>query len=191
MQIKMRNIIAIIYHFLKNGENFTFRFLPISVHYNFDNLANWTKKIFLRNILYRARLKGPLSVFSALWLFLKKFSSKGTPWNFWCLATAWMLKNPKRSPFIFFGIETFFAKKIPKRSPSISWCFATMDVKKSESVPLLARQGRQFGSTFGFSGYCKRILDIWKSFCYFGALDMAPTYAVPGLLSFTFILTFS
>ena len=38
MQIKMRNIIAIIYHFLKNGENFTFRFLPISVHYNFDNL---------------------------------------------------------------------------------------------------------------------------------------------------------
>ena len=27
----------------------------------------------------------------------------------------------------------------------------------------------------------KRILDTLKSFCYFWALDMAPTWAVPGL----------
>ena len=32
-----------------------------------------------------------------------------------------------------------------------------------------------------FFRYCKRTLDTLKSFCYFWALDMAPTYAVPGL----------
>ena len=32
-----------------------------------------------------------------------------------------------------------------------------------------------------FFGYCKRILDSLKPICYFWALDMAPTYADPGL----------
>ena len=151
-------------------------------------LANWTKKIFPRNILYRARLKGPLSVFFGIVTFFEK---KFFPLKFLMLGDSLDVEKSQKVPFHFFRHWDFFCKKIPKRSPSISWCFATMDVKKSESVPLLARQGRQFGSTFGFSGYCKRILVILKSFCYFGALDMAPTYAVPGLLSVTFILTFS
>ena len=76
----------------------------------------------------------------------------------------------KGSPFCFFNSETFFENFSPK-APSIFWCFATMDVKKFERVP-----------PFRFFRYCKRILDTSKSFCYFWALDMAPTYAVPGLL---------
>ena len=44
---------------------------------------------------------------------------------------------------------------------------------------------RNFEKNFGFFssfGYCKRILDTLKTFCYFWALDMAPTWAGPGLL---------
>ena len=37
---------------------------------------------------------------------------------------------------------------------------------------------------FSSFDYCKRILGTWKSFCYFWALDMAPTWAGPGLLNF-------
>ena len=36
----------------------------------------------------------------------------------------------------------------------------------------------------------KRQLDTLKSFCYFWALDMAPTYAVPGLLHFEALKSF-
>ena len=75
-----------------------------------------------------------------------------------------------------------------------------MDVKKSEKFPLLHFLARQFGRTFGFFGHCRssllqcpknpkvrpnwrvRTLNTLKSFCYFSALDMAPTHAVPGLL---------
>ena len=74
--------------------------------------------------------------------------------------------------FSFFGIVRLFPeKKFPKGSPSMFWCFATMDVKKCERVPLLARQ-------FGFLGACDRkYFDSLNSFCYFWALDMAPTWA--------------
>ena len=59
--------------------------------------------LFSRNIQYRERLKRlniqyPLSFFSELRLFEKKFPPKGPPSIFWCFATEWMLKNPKGSP---------------------------------------------------------------------------------------------
>ena len=63
--------------------------------------------------------------------------------------------------------------------PSIFWCFATMDVKKCERIPL-------FGAPVpSFEFFVSLILWVFWHFhvlCYFWALDMAPTYAVPGLL---------
>ena len=60
-------------------------------------------------------------------------------------------------------------------------------LKNPKGSPLLARQGSALAgpgaairSSFCVFGYCK-IIDTLKSFCYFSALDMAPTYAVPGL----------
>ena len=38
---------------------------------------------------------------------------------------------------------------------------------------------------FGFFGYCEKLLDTSKFFCYFSALDMAPTYAVPAYYTLT------
>ena len=96
----------------------------------------------------------PLSVFLALWdfFFWQKNSPKGPYSFFWCLATHWMLRNPKECPLsVFSALWDFF----PKGS----------------------RWARQFAPTFGFFRYCTRILDSLKSFCYFWALDMAPTYA--------------
>ena len=46
---------------------------------------------FPRNIQYRARLKGPPSIF-------------------WSLATQWMLENTKRSPFQFFSALRLFSR---------------------------------------------------------------------------------
>ena len=87
---------------------------------NFKNTPNctcWSKQLnqksFPRNIQYRTRPKGPLSVFSALRLFFGKKSPKGPYQFFLSFATEWMLKNPKGSPLsIFFRhCETFFEKK--------------------------------------------------------------------------------
>ena len=58
-------------------------------------------------------------------------------------------------------------------------------LKNPKKSPLL--EGR-FGPTFGVFGYCRREdFDTLKSFCYFWALDMAPTYADPGLLMIALI----
>ena len=65
-----------------------------------------------------------------------------------------------------------------------------MDVKKFEKVPLLACQRPTSGprranlaQLLGFLGTVKEYFDTLKSFCYFWALDMAPTWAGPGLLN--------
>ena len=42
--------------------------------------------------------------------------------------------------------------------------------------------GKFFFQKISIFEYCKRVLDTGKSFCYFWALDMAPTWAGPGLL---------
>ena len=54
-----------------------------------------------------------------------------------------------------------------------------MDVKKCEKIPLLARQFRRLDF---FESLILKVFDTFMSFCYFRALDLAPTYAVPGLL---------
>ena len=89
-------------------------------------------------------------------------------------------------PFSLFSALWDFRKKIHKRVP-LSKLQQWM-LKNPKGSLLLPRQGpssgppaRQFGSTSGFFGYCKRIIDTLKSFCYIWSLDMAPTYAVPGL----------
>ena len=126
-------------------------------------LANWTKKVFPRNIPYRERLKSPLSV--------------------------------------FFGIVRLFSGNFfPLKCPSNFWCFATMNVKKCESVPPFSAPGARANGhlgapvrSFGFFVslilfLCVRYFECFEtfmSFCYFWAsgLDMAPTYTIPGLLN--------
>ena len=54
-----------------------------------------------------------------------------------------------------------------------------MDGKKIQKGPLRANSDQ----LFGFFRYCRReYFDTLKSFCYFWALDMAPTWAGSGLL---------
>ena len=115
------------------------------------------------------------------------------------------------SPFQFFSALWDFFRKISdhsKRSSSIFnfliFCHK-MDVEKSQRVPLLHFSvlrmfklpiflffsnklflvSPQFGQTFGFLGYCKKTFETLKSFSYFWALDMTPTYVVPGLFDIT------
>ena len=74
--------------------------------------------------------------------------------------------GPKGTPLEYFRLwETFFEKKIsPKGPPSIFWYFQTeWMLKNPKGSPI------------------HQYFDILKSFCYFWALDMAPTWAVPGL----------
>ena len=181
------------------------KFYKILLHQNaLFGLANWTKKVFLvfpRNIPYRARPKTPPFIFfGTARLFSKKIPQMVPPAFFWCFATEWMLKNPKGSPFQFFSaLWDFFPKmKIFVFFNFFMFC-DRMDVEKPQRVPPFS-----FSELWDFSEpvgpffwvcnffetffqknsileYCKRVLDTWKSFCYFWALDMAPTWAGPGL----------
>ena len=119
-----------------------------------------------------------LSVFSALWDFLsKKNFPKGSP-------TECKLKTTKGSHFSFFGhsFVIFFHQFF---YPSIFWCFATMDVKKCERIPLLVRQGPALAGTWRASSvvWVFHEFNTFMSFWYFSALDMAPTCAFPGLFN--------
>ena len=80
----------------------------------------------------------------------------------------------------FSALWDFFSRNIfPQNVPiSIYDVLQQWMLKHPRRSPLLARQ---IASTSGFFGYCKRIFDTLKSFCYSWATDMAPTYAVPGL----------
>ena len=102
---------------------------------------------------------------------------------FWSFAAEWMLKNTKRSPFqFFFGIVKLFNSFSPKAPPSNFLMICDRRDEKCQSVSL----ARQSGPTFGFLGCFRReYFDTLKSFCYFWALDMAPTWAVPGLFTFS------
>ena len=105
---------------------------------------------------------------------------KGTPLEYFRVPPSnFSTKGP---PFQFFRhCETFFQISFsPKRPPSNFDDFATEWMKNLKVSPLV----RQFGWTFGFFRYCRReYFDTLKSFCYFWALDMAPTWAVPGLFN--------
>ena len=166
--------------------------LTILESYNsyLTNLKYWRKS--LRSSIFTSSKKiketkgSPFQFFSALWDFFsaKKFPQMVPPSIFWSFPTERMLKNPKGSPFQFFGIVRFFFKKFfftKSAPPSIFWWYATEWMKNLKVSPLV----RQISSTFGFFRYRRReYFDTLKSFWCFWALDMAPTWAVPGLLYF-------
>ena len=88
------------------------------------------------------------------------------------MAPTWAVPGLFRHCKTFFS--NFFSPKVPLQ---FFWWFATEWMKNLKVSPLV----RQFGSTFGFFRYRRRqYFDTLKSFCYFWALDMAPTWAVPG-----------
>ena len=79
-------------------------------------------------------------------------------------------------------IETFFNFFSLKGPPSIFLMICDRRDEKCQSFPLT----RQSGPTFGVLGCFRReYFSTLKSFCYFWTLDMAPTWAVPGLLFLT------
>ena len=86
-------------------------------------------------------------------------------------------------------MRLFSKKKFPQERvpPSIFWSFATEWMLKNLKRPSLS----VFSGIVGL--FSKKnhksvpnspILGNLKSFCYFWALDMAPTWAVPGLFRF-------
>ena len=114
-------------------------------------------------------------------LFFEKKPKKGPPSIFWCFATEWMLKNPNGSPFKnitfqFFGIvrlvfRIFFFS--PKRPPRFFDVLQQWMLKNAKWSP-----GANSVQLFGFFRYCwRKYFDTLKSFRYFWALDMAPTWA--------------
>ena len=123
----------------------------------------------------------PLEYFRFWDFFSKQNFPKGSPLQFFLEISdrTDVEKSQRVPPFQFFRhCETsrnFFNQKCP--SFNFFW-FATEWMKNLKVFHLV----RQFGSTFGFFRYRRReYFDTLKSFCCFWALDMAPTWAVPGL----------
>ena len=150
-------------------------------HYTVHHNLRWTRcTIWLED--------GSLSfygkyLYTGWWSPFLRHMYRSVPF-FWSFAAEWMLKNTKRSPFQFFwNCETcFFSPKVP---PSIFLMICDRRDEKCQSVPL----ARQSDPTFGFLGSFRReYFDTLKSVCYFRALDITPTWAVPGLFYWKFVL---
>ena len=149
--------------------------------------------VFPRNISYRARPKSPPFQFffgtvrHFFRIFFRNFfSSKGPPCIFFdVLRQNGCWKNSKGFLLsVFFGIVRFYPEN-KKNFSSIFSCFATeWMLKNLKGSPLsvfrhcetLARHSVLFlvcnffkkkFEKFSIFDYCKRILDTWKSFCYF------------------------
>ena len=111
----------------------------------------------------------------------KELNQKGFPGNIQYRT------RPKGPPFDFFRhCATFFTFFPPKGPPSIFWSFATEWMLKNPKGSSLTVF---FGIVRLFNFFHKRFqihqhFDILKSFCYFLALDMAPTWAGFGLFFF-------
>ena len=83
-----------------------------------------------------------------------------------------MLKNLKGSPLsVFRHCETLARQGLALASPGAPL----------GPIFLVCNFFKKKFEKFSIFDFCKRILDTWKSFCYFWALDMAPTWAGPGL----------
>ena len=84
-------------------------------------------------------------------------------------------KIPKSPLSGLFGIERLFSKiKFPKDPPFNFLMFCNNGCLKIQKDPQFGRLGFAWAWYFGF-------FDTFMSFCYFWALDMAQTYAVPDL----------
>ena len=137
---------------------------------------------FPRNIQCPERLMDTLPFsFLALWdFFREKSPSKGhTLQFFWSFGTKWMLKNPRGSSFSgFLTLWGFFQKQfLPQIRPFNS--FDDLRQNGLQSIP----RGAPIQSNFGvYRVFRREYFDTLKHFCYFWAWDLAPTWAVPGLL---------
>ena len=120
-----------------------------------------------------------------LWDFfsIKIFSPKGPPSIFFGVFRqngCW--KIPK-GPFQFFRhCETFFKNFFSPKVPLLQFFFDDLRQNgwKISKCPLWCANSVQL---LGFSGTVEE--NTLKSFCCFWALDMAPTWAVPGLFFFS------
>ena len=155
-------------------------------------LANWTKKVFPlfpHNIQYRARLKGPpFSFLGIVRLFFSQILfSEGPPSSFLMFCDRMDVEKSQRVPPLASQFVPTFWVFFLMRIIALQFFDVLQQrmLKNPKGSSLLALQ---FCPTFGFFKYCKRILDTLKSFCYFWALDMASTYAVPGLLLILVVL---
>ena len=82
-------------------------------------------------------------------------------------------------------------QRVPPFSFSALWDVSAPGTRASEprratrSNFLVCNFFKKKFEKFSIFDFCKRILDTWKSFCYFWALDMAPTWAVPACFQST------
>ena len=97
-------------------------------------------------------------------------------------------RRPKGPPFQFFGIARLFLDNFsPKGLFNFFGLLRQNGCWKIPKVPLFQFFGivRLFSKSFFFikGSSIHQYFDILKSFCYFWALDMAPTWAGPGLFN--------
>ena len=170
--------------------------------------------VFPRNIPYRARPKTPPFHFfrhCETFFSKKKFFPKGSPCIFLMFCDRMDVEKSQRVPpfsffsalwdffpkmkiFVFFNFFIFSDRmhvekpqRVPPFSFSALWDFSAPLGPFFEYVIFSKNFFRKiFFQKISIFEYCKRVLDTWKSFCYFWALDMAPTWAGPGLFFLPF-----
>ena len=162
--------------------------------FNFFGIVRFFRKmiIFILSIFW---------CFAAEWM-LK--NPKGSPFQFFGIVRLFLIfflpRVPSSISLIFYNrMDAEKSQIFPQRFPSSS---ATEMLTISKGSPFLARPGlalagprASFGPFFCFSSTLVIALFLLfllfllcKCFCYFWALDVEPTYAVPGLLIFTLSL---
>ena len=133
--------------------------LTIVKSYNsyFANLKYWRKSLRSSIFTSSKKLKGySLRVFSALWdFFRKKNSPKGPPSIFLEFSDRTDVENSQRVPLsVFSALWDFFQIFFTKSAPPIFFDDLSQNGWKISVSPLV----RQFGSTFGFFRYRRRVL---------------------------------
>ena len=101
----------------------------------------------------------PFSFFRHCEIFSPKIKKKFFSSIFSCFATEWMLKNLKESPLsVFRHCETLARQGLALASPGapLGPIFLVCNFFK-----------KIFSQKISIFEYCKRVLDTWKSFCYF------------------------
>ena len=119
----------------------------------------------------KSRRVPPFSFFAALWDFFPEI--KKIFFNFFMFCDRMDVEKPQRVPP--FSFSALWDVSAPGARPS-------EPRRATRSIFLVCNFFKKKFEKFSIFDYCKRILDTWKSFCYFWALDMAPTWAGPGLL---------
>ena len=93
-----------------------------------------------------------------------------------------MLKTSKGFPLsVFSALRLFFGNFFTLQFFDVLQQWMLKNAKGPSFSGHLARQFRRLGFSWVWYSFCE-FFDTFMSFCYFWALDMAPTYAVPGLL---------